>query len=130
MSSNARLVTRLGCLTMMNSFGRHRLRSIAPLCLALVLCCVLAGTAEACPSCKAALANQNGGAKMVQGFMWSILFMLAMPFTIFGSLSTYFYYLVRRARREQEALANQSAGAPTSNLGTAPGPREREVLAV
>ncbi len=111
--------------------GRNWRRSLAPLAVALVLCGILAGTADACPSCKAALANQNGGAKMVQGFMWSILFMLSMPFTIFGSLSAYFYYLVRRARREQEALAHGSAGATALDRSmSGPTPRKREALTV
>ncbi len=69
--------------------------------MALVCVLALVDVAAACPSCKAALANQQGKGDLVSGFFYSILFMLSMPFAIFGSFSGYFYYLVRRARREQ-----------------------------
>ena len=70
---------------------------------ALVIVVLNSGLAAACPSGKAALANQDGKGDLVSGFMYSILFMLSMPFAIFGSFSGYFYMLVRRARRQQEA---------------------------
>jgi hypothetical protein len=76
---------------------------------AMAVVLLAAQSASACPSCKAALANQEGKGDLVSGFMYSILFMLSMPFAIFGSMSSYFYYLVRRARREQ--ALQQVAGA-------------------
>jgi len=81
--------------------GRNRLLSLVVASLALVCVLALADTAAACPSCKAALANQEGRGDLVSGFFYSILFMLSMPFAIFGSFSGYFYYLVRRARQQQ-----------------------------
>jgi hypothetical protein len=69
-------------------------------------------SASACPMCKAALANSEGGGDLVSGFFWSILFMMAMPFTILGSFSGYMYWQVRRARaaRAGQAIeANPSA---------------------
>jgi hypothetical protein len=74
---------------------------VATLALAVV------GMAEACPSCKAALAADSGRGDLVSGFFWSILFMLSMPFMVLGGMSGYFYYLVRRARP-----ANEPADAP------------------
>ncbi len=71
--------------------------------VAIAVVLLVAQTASACPSCKAALANQEGQGDVASGYMYSILFMLSMPFAIFGSFSSYFYYLVRRARREQES---------------------------
>ncbi|HVA45914.1 MAG TPA: hypothetical protein VNH11_05960 [Pirellulales bacterium] len=73
------------------------------LMLAAVLAVVMmtANDALACPMCKAALGSHGRDhGDLVGGFFWSILFMLSMPFLIFGSLSTYMYLLVRRARRE------------------------------
>ena len=65
-------------------------------CLALICTLVVACTAEACPTCKAAIA-ENGG-NLVRGYFWSIIFMMSMPFLIFGGLGGLFYMEVRRAR--------------------------------
>jgi hypothetical protein len=67
------------------------------------------GPAEACPSCKAALASQEGGGNLVQGFFWSIVFMMSMPFLLLGSFSGYLYFLVRRARTSQ---TDSPSGSP------------------
>ncbi len=96
-----------------------RLLSNVALVVALVLVLVCAQTASACPSCKAALANQDGKGDLVTGMMYSILFMLSMPFAIFGSFSGYFYYLVRCARREQ--AAGKSAGGNPATSDAHPG---------
>ena len=42
---------------------------------------------------------------MVEGYFWSILFMMSMPFLILGSLGAYFYYQVRQARALQDAAS-------------------------
>jgi hypothetical protein len=76
--------------------------------LACLLLLALPGVVEACPSCKAALATQEGGqGNLVQGFFWSILFLLSMPAMIVGGLSTYMYALVRKARRAGHARPGQ-----------------------
>ncbi|MCL6502676.1 MAG: hypothetical protein K6T86_08315 [Pirellulales bacterium] len=76
--------------------------------LILVLLLVLPAVAEGCPSCKAALASQEGGqGNLVQGFFWSILFLLSMPVLIVGGLSTYMYTLVRKARKAASGKARQ-----------------------
>jgi hypothetical protein len=74
---------------------------------AMAVTLVLAGAnlAEACPSCKAALASQEAGGDLVRGFFWSIVFMMSMPFLLVGSFSGYLYLLVRRARAGQAATA-------------------------
>jgi len=64
----------------------------------------------ACPTCKAALGNDPASSSMVQGYFWSILFMMSMPFLIFGGLSAYFYFLVRRARIAQAGLVSPVGG--------------------
>ena len=79
----------------------------------VVVAAILAAVADdavACPMCKAALGSQDRShGDLVGGFFWSILFMLSMPFVIFGSLTTYMYVLVRRARREREQREAASA---------------------
>lgn len=74
-----------------------RLRWVRPLVFAALALASVAAV-EACPSCKAALSSGNPEGDLVGGFFWSILFMLSMPFMVFGGISGYFYYLVRKAR--------------------------------
>ena len=58
---------------------------------------------DACPGCKDALSeNDPQHARMVRGYFWSILFMMAMPFTIAGTFGTFFYLEVRRKRMAQQ----------------------------
>ena len=60
-----------------------------------------ATVAYACPGCKQALETAEGEqANMVNGYFWSILFMLSMPFTLIGLFSGSMYLAVRKARRE------------------------------
>ena len=58
--------------------------------------------ALACPTCKDSLTENY-----VQAYGMSIIFMMSMPFIIFGSLAAYFYYEVRKARRQQQAETSQ-----------------------
>ena len=46
-----------------------------------------AGVATACPNCKEAVANQEGSdaKRLADGYSYSILFMMAMPFTLLGT---------------------------------------------
>ena len=61
---------------------------------------VLAGTADACPTCKNGLGPHDPAQeKLAQGYFWSIMFMMSMPFLILFTLGTYFYIQVRRAKR-------------------------------
>lgn len=81
---------------------------------ALVILLALNSTAAACPSCKNALASHDGRqGDIVSGFMWSILFMLSMPFALVGSFGTYMYVLVRKARREGSNSPQIAPGVPT-----------------
>lgn len=80
----------------------------------LVAVLSIAATAEACPACKQALASTENAAagNPIQGFMWSILFMMSMPFLLLGGFGTYLWYIVRRARLAAERA--QAASVATS----------------
>lgn len=67
--------------------------------------------------CKAALANSEDGERLVQGFFWSILFMLLMPFALLGSFSAYMYHLVRKARVGAEGAPAASSEAGATDAG-------------
>ncbi|HEY1784033.1 MAG TPA: hypothetical protein VGG30_00745 [Pirellulales bacterium] len=85
-----------------------------PLVALVAVGCVLvvSTTAWACPGCKEALASADGqGGDLVSGFFWSILFMLSMPFLIFGTFCTSMYIAVRRARAAQAKAVAATAQA-------------------
>lgn len=75
--------------------------------------------ALACPNCKDSLVQNDPAAMgIVQGYFWSIILMLSMPFLLLATLSFYFYLLVLRARKQaaaQGAVAEAPA-IPTSSL--------------
>lgn len=85
--------------------------------VAFALLVVLASLASACPTCKDALAESDPARQnIVRGYFYSILFMLSMPFTIFTALSAYFYYEVRKARKQKlNATANGESLAQEAN---------------
>ena len=49
---------------------------------------------EACPACK------NLDEPIARGFNWSVLFMMAMPFAVFGVIGASVFYSYRRANRD------------------------------
>ncbi len=85
---------------------RRIIRRASAVLLVLVVVVAVASVAEACPGCKQALAEGDSGQNVAKGYFWSILFMMAMPFTIVGTFGTCAYFQVRRARSQTESLAN------------------------
>jgi hypothetical protein len=70
-----------------------RLTRLAILALALAL----PGPASACPGCKEAIANQTGdAAKLKDGYYYSILLMMAMPFALLGTGT---FFVVRAVKK-------------------------------
>ncbi len=59
----------------------------------------LGGDLLACPTCKNGLANDPSTANIARGYFWSIIFMMSMPFLILTGLGSYFYYEIRKARK-------------------------------
>lgn len=76
-------------------------------------------SATACPKCKEALVAQSNGQGLQRGFQYSILFMLAAPFGILTGLGSYFWWEVRRARRNLPTPDGGSASpaAPGETAG-------------
>ena len=65
--------------------------------LAFAIAIGLAGEAMGCPNCKEALANQDGDAmRLADGYSWSILLMIAMPFALLGTGTMMVVRAVRR----------------------------------
>ena len=69
--------------------------------LSLLMIVALATPAmvEACPLCSQALDGQAKYGNLPLAYMWSILFMMSMPFLLLGSFGTYMYYQIRKVRQ-------------------------------
>lgn len=76
---------------------RPVLRKLTPVLLLLVVLRGLSTAAMACPNCKEAVSAQPSDvAGMARGYNWSVLVMLAVPFTLLGTGTL---MVVRAARR-------------------------------
>ena len=63
------------------------------------------GEACGCPNCKDAVNTTDpDGLNLARGYFYSILLMLAMPFTLAGSFGCYVWREMRRQQREQGRL--------------------------
>jgi heme/copper-type cytochrome/quinol oxidase subunit 2 len=86
-----------------------RCRSFRPnfvvVCLAVGLVLLASSVATACPTCKDGLANDPASANLARGIYYSILFMVTVPYVVFGSLAAYFYWQIRKAKARQKAVA-------------------------
>ncbi|MCR9199370.1 MAG: hypothetical protein NXI04_12050 [Planctomycetaceae bacterium] len=72
-------------------------RAVASLAIAL---CVSSSSAMACPNCK--LGNETESSRP-RAYMYSILFMIGMPATIFTGFGISFYRMVQQANAAQNA---------------------------
>ncbi len=92
------------------------------LVLAVLLLVFLGSVVEACPTCRQGLADGQH-ANMVRGYFWSIVFMMSMPFLIFASLASYFYFQVSRVRRSSSnGLPKRVGDVPGGEYGQRPTP--------
>lgn len=108
--------------------GICRIRRIVAAVLFVTTVVAWQSVALACPTCKDGLAQDQ--TNMVQGYFWSILFMMSMPFLIFSSLCLYFYWLVRRARAQQAAAVKAAIAdvARSNDVVEAPASETTEEL--
>lgn len=101
LASGETLVKMLVALISGQSFSwkRTMLRRTLLKMITFVMCVLLWTTAaSACPNCKAANETDSN---LPRAYMYSILFMIGMPMTIFTGFGISFY---RMAHREQESL--------------------------
>lgn len=77
----------------------------------------LTSEAHACPMCKAANESDQNGEPNTrpQAYMYSILFMLAMPATLLGAYGLIFWRTVRAHALSQESgPLDETTGVPTA----------------
>jgi heme/copper-type cytochrome/quinol oxidase subunit 2 len=78
---------------------------VSTACLAIGQVLLVSSVAIACPTCKDGLANDPASAHLARGIYYSILFMVTVPYVVFGSLAAYFYWQIRKAKARQKAVA-------------------------
>lgn len=80
--------------------ARTRMRGAGVLVLALLIAAFVVADAFACPTCKDAVNTSDvDGLNVARGYFYSILLMLAMPFTLVGSFGCYVWREMRRQQR-------------------------------
>jgi hypothetical protein len=84
------------------------------LAAAVLLLCVSAGSdAFGCPNCKDAVNTTDPeGLNVARGYFYSILLMLAMPFTLVGSFGIYVWREMRRQRQSSDAVPPDFVAEP------------------
>ena len=76
--------------------------------LPVLLVALMYGMAEACPTCREGLAeNDPQGKALAAGFFYSILLMMGMPFAILGTFGGMAYLSIRRAKAREAAEVAQ-----------------------
>lgn len=98
---------------MLRSLTSRCLRRVATLCLALLVVALAADIAASCPSCAQALgtSKNHSGGDIVGGYMWSIIFMISMPFTLLGLFGLYCYLQIRKAGAASVAATSRKTPA-------------------
>ena len=101
---------------MLNSLHKHTSRLFI---LSLALVAALAGAAQACPSCKQALATADTAqGDIVGAYFWSILFMLSMPIAL---ISTFSFSMWRAVKKANAAKANTESAELAARNAEQPG---------
>ena len=86
--------------------------------VAVLLLVFVAGDALGCPTCKDGVAESDPeGMNLARGYFYSILIMLAMPFTLAGSFGAYVWREMRRQERAR-LEGHDTATIPTDGAAT------------
>ena len=92
---------------LMSNFKNQVIRFARQWALCALVIIIAAHVATACPTCKESLSANDP--QMMRGYFWSIMFMMARPFSILTAISTYFYVLICKARNLKDNENNDSA---------------------
>ena len=79
----------------------------------LIVAVVASDEALGCPNCKDAVNTSDpDGLNVARGYFYSILLMLAMPFTLVSSFGAYVWREMRRQKAAAAAAETQEHSAP------------------
>ena len=91
--------------------GKPALRPVVAVLLIVAVC--VGAEALGCPNCKDAVNTSDpDGLNVARGYFYSILLMLAMPFTLVGSFGAYVWREMRRQKAAAAAGEPQEQAAP------------------
>ena len=89
------------------------MRSRPILVVAVLVALAVAADAFGCPNCKDGVDTSDpAGLNLARGYFYSILIMLAMPFTLAGTFGAYVWREMRRQERERGPALLPPAPAP------------------
>ena len=87
----------------------------------LLACLLVAGDAFGCPNCKDAVNTSDPeGLNVARGYFYSILIMLAMPFTLISSFGIYVWREMQRQKRAGLSPADLSVVSSQGRLSSEP----------
>jgi hypothetical protein len=100
----------MACRSLRASYNRGMRKLATHVGLAIALGALLAAAdAFGCPNCKDGVNTSDPqGLNIARGYFYSILLMLAMPFTLAGTFAAYVWREMRRQKRSTQA---EAAGA-------------------
>lgn len=85
-------------------------------CLAATVLAVAPAVADACPTCKDAIAeNDPQHQQMVKGYYYSILFMMSMPFVVLGTFGSLAYVSIKRSRQDPHGVEEETSAGTETN---------------
>jgi hypothetical protein len=82
----------------------RRLKQLLFVCLAISATWLLSAAAHACPMCSQSIAEED---LLPHAYMYSILFMLAMPAVVFTSVGSVIYLKLRQPPVVEDAPASE-----------------------
>ena len=87
----------------------------------LLACLLVAGDAFGCPNCKDAVNTSDPeGLNVARGYFYSILIMLALPFTLISSFGIYVWREMQRQKRAGLSPADLSVVSSQGRLSSEP----------
>ena len=92
------------------------------LAIAAIVLLIVPAVVSACPLCKDSKSDADyagGTASLPSGFYYSILLMVAAPFTVVGGLALRIYLARRRRQRPADAGVSLATGPLTADSGGA-----------
>jgi heme/copper-type cytochrome/quinol oxidase subunit 2 len=105
----------MACRSLSPSYNRGMRKLATQVGLAIALVVLLAAAdAVGCPNCKDGVNTSDPqGLNIARGYFYSILLMLAMPFTLAGTFAAYVWREMRRQKRNTEAEASGAVAGRT-----------------
>jgi len=106
---------------MIHSIGHYLARVVLPAVIFLGVCSN-ATNVDACPNCNASMSEDadTQAAKLGRGYSWSVLIMLAVPFTMVAAMGGAAYIAIKRSDHGNIGVSESSAASGHDGPPTEP----------